>query len=269
MNGRPMTRAVSLLVPEPWDNNDALSPERRAYDAYQSMLMNLGTAPPLLPSRTAAPWAPRWTATACVPRATTSPATTASCSPPRWAPSRSTPPTCLPADVWGRARCSRSTCRRAVCATTTSCATRWQSSSRSAIGLTRRPSPWTPLCKSGATAIPSRLPAQRMRAFPARCAPPSWAYTGMTWTKSCVPWRPPVKHRLPPWASTRPSPASGKTRSFFDYFYQLFAQVTNPPIDALREAHVTSTVLYLGNHGNLLEDCRNTCQGSSAWMRRC
>lgn len=39
MNGRPMTRAVSLLVPEPWDNNDALAPERRAYDAYQSMLM--------------------------------------------------------------------------------------------------------------------------------------------------------------------------------------------------------------------------------------
>ena len=39
-------------------------------------------------------------------------------------------------------------------------------------------------------------------------------------------------------------------RSFFDYFNQLFAQVTNPPIDALREKVVTSTVLYLGNHGN-------------------
>ena len=39
---------------------------------------------------------------------------------------------------------------------------------------------------------------------------------------------------------------SKKTRSFFDYFYQLFAQVTNPPIDALREHMVTSTTLYLG-----------------------
>ena len=38
------------------------------------------------------------------------------------------------------------------------------------------------------------------------------------------------------------------------------SQVTNPPIDALREAVVTSTILYLGNHGNLLEDCRNTCR---------
>lgn len=53
---------------------------------------------------------------------------------------------------------------------------------------------------------------------------------------------------------------STKTRSFFDYFNQLFAQVTNPPIDALRENMVTSTVLYLGNHGNLLEDCRDTCR---------
>lgn len=53
---------------------------------------------------------------------------------------------------------------------------------------------------------------------------------------------------------------SKKNRSFFDYFYQLFAQVTNPPIDALRESLVTSSVLYIGNHGNLLEDSRTACQ---------
>jgi glutamate synthase (ferredoxin) len=51
---------------------------------------------------------------------------------------------------------------------------------------------------------------------------------------------------------------SGHPRSFFDYFNQLFAQVTNPPIDALRESFVTSSVLYLGNHGNLLEDAART-----------
>ena len=39
MNGRPLTRAVSLLLPEPWDHNANLSEARRAYDAYQSMLM--------------------------------------------------------------------------------------------------------------------------------------------------------------------------------------------------------------------------------------
>ena len=49
-------------------------------------------------------------------------------------------------------------------------------------------------------------------------------------------------------------------RRFFHYFNQLFAQVTNPPIDALRESHLTSTLLYLGNHGNLLEDARANCR---------
>ena len=49
-------------------------------------------------------------------------------------------------------------------------------------------------------------------------------------------------------------------RSFFDYFHQLFAQVTNPPIDALRESFITSTLLYVGNHGNLLEDARANCR---------
>ena len=53
---------------------------------------------------------------------------------------------------------------------------------------------------------------------------------------------------------------SGKPRSFFDYFNQLFAQVTNPPIDALRESFITSTLLYVGNHGNLLEDARANCR---------
>ena len=53
---------------------------------------------------------------------------------------------------------------------------------------------------------------------------------------------------------------SDKPRSFFDYFNQLFAQVTNPPIDALRESFITSTMLYVGNHGNLLEDARPNCR---------
>ena len=53
---------------------------------------------------------------------------------------------------------------------------------------------------------------------------------------------------------------SSRPRSFFDYFNQLFAQVTNPPIDALRESFITSTLLYVGNHGNLLEDARANCR---------
>ena len=40
----------------------------------------------------------------------------------------------------------------------------------------------------------------------------------------------------------------------FNYFKQLFAQVTNPPIDAIREEIVTSTTVYVGEDGNLLEE---------------
>ncbi|PTE93956.1 glutamate synthase subunit alpha, partial [Staphylococcus cohnii] len=44
-----------------------------------------------------------------------------------------------------------------------------------------------------------------------------------------------------------------KDESLFNYFKQLFAQVTNPPIDAYREKIVTSELSYLGSEGNLLQ----------------
>ncbi len=46
---------------------------------------------------------------------------------------------------------------------------------------------------------------------------------------------------------------SDKSRSFFDYFQQLFAQVTNPPIDSIREELVMSLVSFVGAEGNILE----------------
>ena len=46
----------------------------------------------------------------------------------------------------------------------------------------------------------------------------------------------------------------------FYYFKQLFAPVTNPPIDAVREKIVTSTTVYVGKNGNLLEEKPENCQ---------
>lgn len=46
---------------------------------------------------------------------------------------------------------------------------------------------------------------------------------------------------------------SKQYQPLFNYFKQLFAQVTNPPLDALREEIVTSTRIYLGREGNLLK----------------
>ncbi len=46
----------------------------------------------------------------------------------------------------------------------------------------------------------------------------------------------------------------------FNYFRQLFAQVTNPPIDAIREEIVTCTSVYIGEDGNLLEEKPENCK---------
>ncbi len=46
----------------------------------------------------------------------------------------------------------------------------------------------------------------------------------------------------------------------FNYFKQLFAQVTNPPIDSIREEIVTSTTVYVGTEGNVLEEKPGNCK---------
>ncbi len=56
-----------------------------------------------------------------------------------------------------------------------------------------------------------------------------------------------------PMLSKRPQP-------LFNYFKQLFAQVTNPPIDAIREEIVTSTSVYIGEDGNLLMERAENCK---------
>ena len=53
---------------------------------------------------------------------------------------------------------------------------------------------------------------------------------------------------------------AGDHQPLFNYFKQLFAQVTNPPIDSIREEVVTSTTVYIGEDGNLLEEKAINCQ---------
>ena len=47
---------------------------------------------------------------------------------------------------------------------------------------------------------------------------------------------------------------SNRSHNLFNYFYQLFAQVTNPPIDPIRETSVMSLVSFVGQTGNILEE---------------
>ncbi|MFC6020318.1 glutamate synthase large subunit [Plantactinospora solaniradicis] len=56
------------------------------------------------------------------------------------------------------------------------------------------------------------------------------------------------------------SPLSTRPRLLYDYFHQLFAQVTNPPLDAIREELVTSLQATIGPEGNLLDPTPASCR---------
>ena len=53
---------------------------------------------------------------------------------------------------------------------------------------------------------------------------------------------------------------SHRPRLLYDYFKQVFAQVTNPPLDSIREEKVTSTEVFLGGLGNILKPSEKDCQ---------
>src|SRR2546422_7469302 len=53
---------------------------------------------------------------------------------------------------------------------------------------------------------------------------------------------------------------SDKPQLLYNYFKQLFAQVTNPPIDPIREELITSTIMRLGSEGNLLRPAPANCR---------
>jgi glutamate synthase (ferredoxin) len=53
---------------------------------------------------------------------------------------------------------------------------------------------------------------------------------------------------------------SKRPQLLFSYFKQLFAQVTNPPVDAIREHLVTSSIVHFGSEGNILEPDERCCR---------
>ena len=55
------------------------------------------------------------------------------------------------------------------------------------------------------------------------------------------------------------APLSQRPRLLYDYFKQMFAQVTNPPLDAIREELVTSLRSMLGPEGNLFDPNERSC----------
>ena len=260
MNGRPLDRAVSLLMPEPWDHNPALSEERRAYDAYQSMLMEPWDGPAaiaftdgrglgaaldrngLRPARYYVTRDDRLLLASEVGAIEVDPANVVTLG-------------CLGPGEMLKVDFEQG---RVI----------YNDEIRRALAKQKPYRDW--IAEETIDVEDLELPAAPA---PAEVQPEADAQVpfavrqaklGYHWDDVDEVVRPMATSAKAPIASMGiDAPLaclSKKDRSFFDYFYQLFAQVTNPPIDALRESFVTSTVTYLGNHGNLLEDSRQACR---------
>ncbi|OUO35622.1 glutamate synthase large subunit [Olsenella sp. An290] len=264
MNGRPLDRAVSLMMPEPWDKNPALSERRRAYDAYQSMLMEPWDGP------AAVVFTDGRTLGAALDRNGLRPA--------RYYVTRDDR-LILSSEV-GAIDVEPENILRTGClgpgemleVDTAHGRVVGNDEIRDRLAAEKPYADWLreeavdvaelPLPAAGAEAPAAptpAVPAPDPAAFVARAAGMGWHYDEVDEVV-----RPMAERGSAPLASMGTDAPlaclSARPRSFFDYFHQLFAQVTNPPIDALREEVVTSTTLYLGNHGNLLEDSRDACR---------
>lgn len=255
MNGRDMTRAVSMLLPEPWDHNETLPARRRAYDEYQSMLMEPWDGP------AAIAYTDGSTFGAALDRNGLRPARYYVTRDDRFLLSSEVgtieiePSNILTAGCLGPGEM--------VEIDTTADRVIWNDELRARYAKEKPYSDWVKEEKIEVSDLdaPVQNDAVRDAEVPMTVR---MAKLGYHWDDVDEVVRAMAEKGGVPLASMGIDASlaclSKKNRSFFDYFYQLFAQVTNPPIDALRESLVTSSVLYIGNHGNLLEDSRTACQ---------
>ncbi|MFR7746365.1 MAG: glutamate synthase large subunit [Eggerthellaceae bacterium] len=269
MNGRDMSRAVSMLVPEPWDKNPNLPARRRAYDEYQSMLMEPWDGPAALA------YTDGVTLGAALDRNGLRPARYYVTRDDRFIlsseagsievdPSNILVAGCLgPGErveidpkthrvIWNDEICDRYAKEKPY--------GEWireETINLEDLEDTPAHASHSTQGKDFSEQTPSEARDTRVP-FTTRMAKLGYHWDDVNEVLQAMA----EKGGIPLASMGIDAPLaclSKKNRSFFDYFYQLFAQVTNPPIDALRETLVTSSVMYVGNHGNLLEDCRDAC----------
>ena len=124
-------------------------------------------------------------------------------------------------------------------------------------------------CPTPSGSTTARSSSRTCRRAP--CSPPSTprssgvSASSATPTRSCgsssSPWpEPGVEPNGSMGTDTAIAVLSDRPRLLYDYFTQLFAQVTNPPLDAIREELVTSLMSTLGPEANLLEPTADSCR---------
>ena len=261
MNGRDLARAVTLVIPEPWDRNAQLSKERRYYDAYQSMLMEPWDGP------AAIAFSDGTVMGAALDRNGLRPA--------RYYVTRDD--RLILASEVGAIDMDSSAILQAGClgpgemllVDPVQGRVIYNDELRNGYAVQKPFGTWL----STQTVDIANLPLSEAQPKDGSAATPHDEREPLSWRLASHGYhfddieevvRPMAQTGSVPLASmgtdVPPAILSRLPRSFFDYFNELFAQVTNPPIDALRESMVTSNVLYLGNHGNPLEDGRDNCR---------
>ena len=255
MNGRDLARSMTLMIPEPWERNDQLSDARRSYDAYQSMLMEPWDGPAAIAFSDGVRMG------AVLDRNGLRPA--------RYYVTRDNR-LILSSEV-GAIDVDPTTILQAGClgpgemlvVDPAQGRVIWNDELRDGYAAQKPFRTWLDAETIDVADLPVPTDTDDARdgdlSLTQRLARHGYHFDDV---EEVV--RPMAATGSVPLASmgtdVAPAVLSRRARSFFDYFNELFAQVTNPPIDALRESLVTSGVLYLGNHGNLLEDCRDTCR---------
>lgn len=255
MNGRDLARAVTMVMPEPWDHIPQLSEKRRAYDAYQSMLMEPWDGP------AAIVFTDGRVVGAALDRNGLRPARYYLTRDDRLVLSSEVgaldvaPENLLQAGCLGPGEM--------LLVDPMQGRVLWNDELRDSFAREKPYHDWL----EAETLDVSDL------ALPKEAVTVADENVDLTQRMARLGYHyDDIEEAIRPMAQTGSAPLtsmgadvplavlSRHVRSFFDYFNQLFAQVTNPPIDALRESLVTSTRLYLGNHGNLLEDSRDSCR---------
>jgi glutamate synthase (NADPH/NADH) large chain len=252
--GRPLPHAVMMMIPEPWSNHETMDDDRRAFYQYHSCLMEPWDGPASI----------AFTDGNCQIGAVLD---RNGLRPSRYYVTKdglvimASEAGVLDIDRRGTWS-ARAASSRAACS--------WWTPPRAASSRTRRSSarsaaPALPRVAQRAPRAPRDLPEAPKIEPPLttrRCSSArSPSATPSRTSASSSPHGQDGVEATAPWATTPRSPCSPTSRACStSYFKQLFAQVTNPPIDSIREEIVTSAETRLGSEGNLLNPEPPACR---------
>jgi glutamate synthase (NADPH/NADH) large chain len=246
--GYSLSHAMMMLIPEAWAGNPLMDPARRAFYEYHAALMEPWDGPARSPSPTAARSPPRSTATACVPRGSVSLAMTSSAWPRNRACWRSARRTSSASGGCSPARCCLIDLEQGRIVE--------DEELKAELAAAKPYQEWLDKAQyklrdleaiesaKDAVQAPTATLLDRQQAF---------GYTQEDLTRFLEPMSVVADDPVGSMGTDTPiAVLSSRARQLYDYFKQNFAQVTNPPIDPIREELVMSLTSMIGPRPNLL-----------------